>query len=74
MSDPTSVSSDRLSKLKQRAAEFMQRSSAPYRSMSVPIEQLIGLIECAEIVQTDYLLLSDDQRMKALHALKELGL
>jgi len=36
--------------------------------------ELLALVECAEIVQTDYLLLSDDQRMKALHALKELGL
>ncbi len=66
--------SDRLSMLKQRATEFLQRSSAPYRSMSVPIEQLIGLIECAEIVHTDYLLLSPGEQMKALKALKELGL
>lgn len=71
MSDLTN---DRLGKLKQRASDMLGRSSAAYRSISVPIEQLIPLIECAEIVQTDYLLLSDDQRMKALHALRELGL
>lgn len=68
------LSPDRLSKLKQRAAEMMLRSSAPYRSIAVAAEHIVALVECAEIVQTDYLLLSDDQRMKALHALKELGL
>lgn len=68
------LSNDRLGKLKQRASDLIGRSSAPYRSISVPAEHVIALVECAEIVQTDYLLLSDDQRMKALQALKELDL
>jgi hypothetical protein len=34
---------------------------------------MLALIECAHIVQTDYLLLSADQQIKAAQALKELG-
>lgn len=42
--------------------------------VSLRPEQILALVECAEIVQTDYLLLSQDQQMKALQALKELEL
>lgn len=45
-----------------------------YSNVSLLPDQVLALVKCAEIVQTDYLLLSDDQRMKALRALKELGL
>lgn len=44
-------------------------SPPPY----VTAEELLALIECAEIVQTDYLLLSQNQQMRAMKALKELG-
>jgi hypothetical protein len=45
-----------------------ERASMPI----VTIGELRALVACAEIVHTDYLLLSNSQRMKALHALKVL--
>jgi hypothetical protein len=35
---------------------------------------LLALVRCAEVVHTDYLLLSADQQMTAAEALEELGL
>lgn len=61
--------SDTLSRLRRYAE---QNAREPWIPVKAP--ELLALIKCAEIVQTDYLILSDDQRMPALHALKELGL
>jgi hypothetical protein len=43
------------------------------RECTVTARHLLALVELAEIVQTDYLLLSQEQQMRALPALKVLG-
>lgn len=63
------VPSDTLTRLRQYA-------KTNHREPWIPVKatELMALVECAEVLHTDYLLISLDQQLKALEALKELGL
>jgi hypothetical protein len=72
------VTSDTLSRLRHVANECLRThyGYTAYQDLKAELsaERVLALVECAEVVHTDYLLLSGDQQMRAANALKELGL
>lgn len=73
MNEPTS---DVLSRLKHAAQEVIRTdggmTACKHFHSELDPNRVLALIECAEIVRTDYLLLSRSQQRKALRALKVL--
>jgi hypothetical protein len=68
------MSDAKLTELKQSAKKHLKFWGHSRVGYGVDANVLLALIKCAEIVQTDYLLLSADQQRKALRTLKDLGL
>lgn len=72
MSDPTQLPSDPV--VFESKLAHLRRVAEAGDAYIIDARLLLALVKCAEIVHTDYLLLSADQQMIAAEALKELGL